>query len=341
VTAPRWVPCETHAHTVHSDGRVTVAELAQHARGLGLAAVALTDHNTISGHREIPEAERASGVTFVPGMELTTFYGHLLAWATTTYVDWRSLSRTDIDSAIEDIHAKGGLAGVAHPFNPGSPFCTGCFWDYDGPDWRHVDFLEVWSEVDPWKKPKNARALALWNDLLDQGYRIAGTGATDFHGPDPERLPSVTYLGVDDEQEGGGGRGGLAAAAREALRAGRVFVTLGPLLEVTARASGSRAARGPGGTIPRGDAGDRLVVDVAWGADDRRRLWVASVEPREIVVRGNRGELARAGVDTAQGSRELPLAREGHRWLRAELHGRARGDETMIAFTSPVYLEQP
>jgi hypothetical protein len=338
VSAPRWIPCETHAHTLHSDGRVTVAELAQHARGLGLAAVALTDHNTISGHREIPEAERASGVTFVPGMELTTFYGHLLAWATPTYVEWRSLSRADIDSAIEEIHAKGGLAGVAHPFNPGSPFCTGCFWDYDGPDWRHVDFLEVWSEVDPWKKPKNARALALWNDLLDRGYRIAGTGATDFHGPDPQRLPSVTYLGVDDEPGGD-----LAARAREALRAGRVFVTLGPLLGVTVRASGAAgaAARGPGATVPRGDAGDRLVVDVAWGADDRQRLWQSRVEPLEIVVRGNRGELARAGLGDAAGSADFALPRQGHRWIRVELHGRACGDETMIAFTSPVYLELP
>jgi predicted metal-dependent phosphoesterase TrpH len=149
----RWVPCELHAHSVHSDGRLTVAEMAWEARALGLDIVALTDHNTNSGLREIPEAERASGVAIIPGMELTTFYGHLLAWGTTAYEEWRSLSRVNVDSAVAAIHAGGGLAGVAHPFNPGSPFCTGCFWDFEGPDWDQVDFLEVWSETDPWTRP--------------------------------------------------------------------------------------------------------------------------------------------------------------------------------------------
>lgn len=330
-----WVPCELHAHTHHSDGRLTVAEMAQEARDLGLDVVALTDHNTNSGIREIPDAERKSGVTIIPGMELTTFHGHLLALGTTTYVEWRSLSRANIDSAIAAIHAAGGLAGVAHPFHPGSPFCTGCFWDFDGPNWNHVDYLEVWSEADPWKKPKNKRAFQLWNDLLSSGHRIVAVSARDFHAPDPSCLPSVTYLGVDKQAVDSGG---LIEAAKEALRAGRVFVTLGPLLSITVRVSGEERSRGPGETVPRDTAGTLLQVDVAWDSNERRQFWEPQIEALTVVIQGNRGELARGRVEAGQGSRGFSLAWEGNRWIRAELHGRVRGEETMIAFTNPLYL---
>ena len=333
----RWIACELHAHTLHSDGRLTVGEMAREMRSLGLDVVALTDHNTNSGLPEIAEAERTSGVTIIPGMELTTFYGHLLALGTTAYVEWRALSRASVDSAVAAIHDNGGLAGVAHPFNPGSPFCTGCFWDFDGPDWSRVDYLEVWSEADPWKKPKNRRALDLWDDLLNQGHRIAGVSARDFHASDRTCLPAVTYLGV----QGRLGEGhGLDAAAKDALRAGRVFVTLGPLLSIAGRASGIEGSYGPGETIPRDAAGASLAIDVAWDSNERRQLWEPHVQALTVVVRGNRGELARGPVDADQGSQSVPLARPGHRWIRVELHGRARGEETMIAFTNPLYFER-
>ncbi len=324
----RWVPCELHAHSVHSDGSLTVAEMAREARRLGLEAVALTDHNTLSGLAEIAEAERASGVTIIPGMELTTFYGHLLAWGTSAYVEWRSLTRTNVDSAIDAIHAAGGLAGVAHPFNPGSPFCTGCYWDFDGPDWTHVDFLEVWSEADPWTRPKNRRALELWDRLLDQGYRVAGVSARDFHRTEPGCLPAVTYLGVEC------GALALAEAAREALRAGRAFVTLGPLLSLTV------GGRGPGEAVAPDEAGEARAVTVAWGRDDRKSLWEGRVETLALVLRGSDGELARERIEAPEASRSFTLNRAWPRWIRAELHGRARGEEAMVAFTNPVYLER-
>jgi hypothetical protein len=311
--------------------------MAQEARDLGLDIVALTDHNTNSGIREIPDAERKSGVTIIPGMELTTFHGHLLALGTTTYVEWRSLSRANIGSAISAIHAAGGLAGVAHPFHPGSPFCTGCFWDFDGPDWSHVDYLEVWSEADPWKKLKNKRAFHLWNDLLDSGHRIAAVSARDFHAPDRACLPAVTYLGIEERASD---TGELIEGAKEALRAGRVFVTLGPLLSMAAHGLREEKRYGPGETIALDTAGTLLQVDVAWESNERRRFWEQQIESLVVVVQGNRGELAHGRVESGQGSRGFSLTREGNRWIRAELHGRVHGEETMIAFTNPVYLEQ-
>ena len=45
-----YLPCELHCHSVHSDGSFSVAELLRRAYDDHLALIALTDHNTVSGH---------------------------------------------------------------------------------------------------------------------------------------------------------------------------------------------------------------------------------------------------------------------------------------------------
>ncbi len=66
------MPIDLHLHSTHSDGTLTPAELVSEAKRLGLSAVALTDHNTVSGLPDfMAEAERA-GITAVAGTELST-----------------------------------------------------------------------------------------------------------------------------------------------------------------------------------------------------------------------------------------------------------------------------
>ena len=52
----RWLAGDLHTHTVHSDGAMTVPELARFAAGQGLDFLAITDHNTISHHAELAPA---------------------------------------------------------------------------------------------------------------------------------------------------------------------------------------------------------------------------------------------------------------------------------------------
>src|SRR5437870_528298 len=52
----RWLAGDLHTHTVHSDGTQTVPELSRFAAGLGLDFIAVTDHNTVSHHSELPAA---------------------------------------------------------------------------------------------------------------------------------------------------------------------------------------------------------------------------------------------------------------------------------------------
>lgn len=58
-------------HSNFSDGSPSPTELVQEAQGLGLTAIALTDHDTIDGVPEFMEAGKKYGVITVPGVEIS------------------------------------------------------------------------------------------------------------------------------------------------------------------------------------------------------------------------------------------------------------------------------
>ena len=62
-----WLAGDLHSHTVHSDGALTVPELAALAVSRGLDFVAVTDHNTVSHHRELPPPPLLTGSRWCPG----------------------------------------------------------------------------------------------------------------------------------------------------------------------------------------------------------------------------------------------------------------------------------
>jgi len=61
---------DLHSHSTASDGRLTPSELVALAASRRLSALALTDHDTVSGLSEASEACQARGIRFVPGIEL-------------------------------------------------------------------------------------------------------------------------------------------------------------------------------------------------------------------------------------------------------------------------------
>ncbi|MFC4013463.1 PHP domain-containing protein [Nonomuraea purpurea] len=74
---------DLHSHSTASDGTQPPADVVRRARAQGLDVLALTDHDTVRGHREAIEALPA-GLTLVPGMELSCRRAgqsiHLLAY---------------------------------------------------------------------------------------------------------------------------------------------------------------------------------------------------------------------------------------------------------------------
>ncbi|MDP4096833.1 PHP domain-containing protein [Paenibacillus sp. P96] len=81
--------CDLHTHTTASDGMQSPADNVRLARQKGLAAVAITDHDTVAGVPEALEAGRQYGIIVVPGIEISTRMKekdiHVLGY----YVDYR------------------------------------------------------------------------------------------------------------------------------------------------------------------------------------------------------------------------------------------------------------
>jgi len=75
---------DLHSHTTASDGSLTPEELVRLAKQQGVATLAVTDHDTVSGlPQAIAEGERA-GVEIIPGIEISCLYGttelHILGY---------------------------------------------------------------------------------------------------------------------------------------------------------------------------------------------------------------------------------------------------------------------
>lgn len=66
---------DLHVHSNASDGTMTPTEVVKLAKESGLSAIALTDHDTVSGIDEAIEAGRIYGVQIIPGIEISAEYG--------------------------------------------------------------------------------------------------------------------------------------------------------------------------------------------------------------------------------------------------------------------------
>ncbi len=175
----KYIPCELHCHTIHSDGDFTPKSLQQAAKENELSLIALTDHNTFSGAKEL----NGDIIPFIKGIEWTTYFGHMLVLGAKSFVDWRDAVPDNIDDKIEAVKKAGGTVGVAHPFQCGSPICTGGRWEFNVTKWENVNYIEIWHEAFHDGNTENDRALAFWTSLLDQGYRLAASYGKDWHRP--------------------------------------------------------------------------------------------------------------------------------------------------------------
>jgi len=220
----QYKPFEMHCHTLHSDGSFTVEELLNAAAASGYEGICLTDHNTMSGLREVAQLQKPSPFV-MSGIEWTTFFGHLLVLGGSHFTDWRFVTPDSIDKALEEIQSKGSVAGIAHPFEMGAPLSCGSNWEFHVTRWDLLQYIEVWSNASPHTRLKNKRALPFYDGLLQAGYHLAATAGRDWHRPDKQANPIVaaTYLGLED--------GILSeACVTEALRYGRTYISLGPTL---------------------------------------------------------------------------------------------------------------
>ncbi len=98
---------DLHVHSTASDGTLTPAEILKHAKALNLGAVAITDHDTIDGVKDVLENGQPEGVRFLTGVEMSTkapaiypFPGslHILGYK----ID---INDTELNAALDDLKA--------------------------------------------------------------------------------------------------------------------------------------------------------------------------------------------------------------------------------------------
>ncbi|QQO09137.1 CehA/McbA family metallohydrolase [Breznakiella homolactica] len=317
---------ELHTHTLNSDGRFTPEELCRSAAAFLYDGIALTDHNTMAGLDHITPKLMSETVPVIPGIEWTTFFGHMVVLGADRYVDWRFAVPDTIDTYLAQIKEARGVAGIAHPFSVGSPMCTGCHWDFNVGNWENVSYIEVWSEPFPHSEFKNDLAFRWWTDLLNQGHRLAATSGRDWHGPDKrDVLTTATYLGLEEGQI-------TSETVKDALRGGRSFVTCGPLLNFLVTEGDS--SYGPGETVSPGE----YTIFAAADESRRRSVWERfNIKTREIAVVHNGETAARITCDGSGGGDVAVALSEG--WVRAEVYGDYLEEKNkLLAFSSPVYV---
>ena len=170
---PRWYQGDLHAHTWHSDGTGSLADLAAAARAQGLDFLGVTEHNTIS-HLPLLRDHTAPDLLLIPGVEVSTYHGHAnvwpVEWPDEGFVEFRCATDDQMARVREAVRARGALFSVNHPKDDGPP------WKYG--DLFEPDCIEVWGA--PWFI-SNYQSLAVWDAQLRQGRRITAVGGSDKH----------------------------------------------------------------------------------------------------------------------------------------------------------------
>jgi hypothetical protein len=168
----RWLAGDLHTHTVHSDGGMTVPELARFATGRGLDFLGVTDHNTISHHPELPAAGTAHGISLIPGQEVTTEAGHANAFGPIGWVDFREPP----DAWLESTERDGGLLSVNHPIGGNVSWAA--------PMKRRPPLIEVWHWS--WLDTRWTTPLGWW---LAWDPEAIPVGGSDWHRPGSDAPP--------------------------------------------------------------------------------------------------------------------------------------------------------
>jgi hypothetical protein len=334
VSALRYLPCELHCHSRHSDGSFEVPELLRAGKEEGLSLLALTDHNTASGCAELGEELQAETLRAVPGIEWTTDYGHLVVLGARRYVDWRSATLENIDSMLGLIREAGGVCGIAHPFRHGFPICCGCSFEFRPTRFDLVDYVEVWSELFDPDSECNRRALEWWAGLLDRGFRIAAGYGRDWHGRSKEAgLAARTYLGFAE------GRAS-AEGALSALRGARTVVSLGPLATFTLQRGGEVAAIGDRVAWLGGASSIELSFEALIESPSPAREEAYGMRPLSMALVGLGGRTLWEGP-ASSGARLSGRFACDSPYARLVLRGECRGRACDLALSSPIWLDAP
>jgi glycosyltransferase involved in cell wall biosynthesis len=164
----RLIDVDLHMHTDHSPDCATPVEvLLATARAEGLGAIAVTDHNEVSGALEA--ARKASGIKVIVGEEVkTASQGEVIGLFLQEKIP-RGLS---LEETVSEIRRQGGLVYVPHPFDR----------LHAVPDYEHM--LAILDEIDAIEVFNPRVAISSFNEeavRFAAKYRLIAGAGSDAH----------------------------------------------------------------------------------------------------------------------------------------------------------------
>ena len=168
LTRRRLIDVDLHMHTDHSPDCATPVEvLLATARAENLGAIAVTDHNEVSGAFEA--ARKADGVKVIVGEEVkTASQGEVIGLFLSAKIP-RGLT---LEETVAEIHRQGGLVYVPHPFDR----------LHAVPDYEHL--LRILDEIDVIEVFNPRVAISSFNEeavRFAAKYRLPPAAGSDAH----------------------------------------------------------------------------------------------------------------------------------------------------------------
>ena len=171
IAARPTIEVDLHMHTDHSPDCATPVEvLLETARDRGLGAIAITDHNEVSGALEARRiAARTGGIEVIVGEEVKTAeQGEVIG----LFIEEKIPRGMTMAETIAAIRAQGGLVYVPHPFDR----------FHSVPDYEHL--LDIVEEIDILEVFNPRVALTSFNEEAERfarKYRIVPGAGSDGH----------------------------------------------------------------------------------------------------------------------------------------------------------------
>jgi predicted metal-dependent phosphoesterase TrpH len=165
------IEVDLHMHTDHSPDCATPVEvLLETARDRGLGAIAITDHNEVSGALEAREiAERMGDIKVIVAEEVKTAeQGEVIG----LFLKERIPRGMSMSETIAEIRRQGGLVYVPHPFDR----------FHSVPDYEHL--LDIVEEIDVLEVFNPRVAVTAFNEEAERfarKYRIVPGAGSDSH----------------------------------------------------------------------------------------------------------------------------------------------------------------
>ena len=168
LAAREFVHVDLHMHTDHSpDCATPVDTLLETAKKVGLGAIAITDHNEVSGALEA--RERANGIKVIVAEEVKTAdQGEVIG----LFIEEKIPRGMTLQETIAEIRRQGGLVYVPHPFDR----------MHSVPDYENL--LAVVEDVDAMEVFNPRVAFSAFNEEAARfaaKYRIVAGAGSDSH----------------------------------------------------------------------------------------------------------------------------------------------------------------